>query len=179
MNFIVLGLFYNNVDALQGSILQMLSHGLISSGLFYSIGNLYERYHTRFIKSFGGLYVLMPKFNFFLFIYILGNISFPGTSNFIGELLIYNSICFKNTLLFYFSMFQLFLGVGYSFIMFNKISFGNIPKNINTYIDLLPKEILIHFLFIFFIFFLGLFPTIFLNFLEDSLKIINSFHFLI
>jgi proton-translocating NADH-quinone oxidoreductase chain M len=177
MNFIILGLFYNNIDALQGSILQMLSHGLVSSGLFFSIGNLYERYHTRFIKSFGGLYLLMPKFSFFFFIYILSNISFPGTSNFIGELLIYNSICFNNTLLFCFSMFQLFLGVGYSFIMFNKISFGNFSKNFNTYIDILPNEVFIHCIFLILILILGIFPTIFLKFLEGSLKIINSFSF--
>ena len=98
MSFIILGLFSVNLQGIEGSIIQMISHGLISSGLFFSIGCLYDRYHTRFIFYYGGLVHTMPLFCTVLFIYILSNMSIPGSSSFVGELLI---ICtsIKNVLI--------------------------------------------------------------------------------
>jgi NADH:ubiquinone oxidoreductase subunit 4 (subunit M) len=70
----------------------MIGHAFVSSALFFSIGILYVRYHTRLLKYYGGLTQTMPIFSVLFFIFTLANMSFPGTSNFIGELLIFLSL---------------------------------------------------------------------------------------
>jgi len=88
MNFALIGLFSNTYQGLQGSILMMLSHGLVSSGLFLCVGMLYDRYKTRIIKYYGGLTQLMPVYAILFLIFTLANIGFPGTSSFLAEFLI-------------------------------------------------------------------------------------------
>jgi NADH-quinone oxidoreductase subunit M len=88
MNFALLGFFFNNNQGLEGSLYLMIGHGFISSALFLAIGILYDRYHTRNILYYGGIVQFMPIFSFFLFCFTLGNIGFPGTTNFVGEFLI-------------------------------------------------------------------------------------------
>ena len=91
MNLIILGMFSLNIEGIEGSILQMLSHGLVSSALFLSIGILYDRYHSRLISYYSGLAHRMPIFVSIFLLYILANIALPGTSSFVGELLIFAS----------------------------------------------------------------------------------------
>lgn len=79
MNFAVLGMFSFNFYGLAGSILLMLGHGLVSSGLFLCVGSLYDRYKTRLFLYYGGLVRVMPAFSFFFFTLVLANMSFPGT----------------------------------------------------------------------------------------------------
>ena len=88
MNFCILGIFSFNVEGLEGSFLLMFGHGLVSAGLFFLVGSLYDRYHSKLLHYYGGLAQTMPLFSFFFFIFILANFSFPGTVNFIGEALI-------------------------------------------------------------------------------------------
>jgi NADH:ubiquinone oxidoreductase subunit 4 (subunit M) len=88
MSFVILGLFTSNLQGICGSIFLMLSHGIVSSGLFFCIGCIYDRYKTRILRYYSGLVSTMPIFSLCFFILILSNISFPGTSSFIGEFLI-------------------------------------------------------------------------------------------
>jgi NADH-quinone oxidoreductase subunit M len=88
MNLAVLGIFSNNLYGLNGALLMMVFHGIVSAGLFYLIGVLYERYHTRIIPYYGGLIQVMPVFAIFFFILSLANCSFPGTCTFLAELII-------------------------------------------------------------------------------------------
>ena len=85
MNMAVLGLFVNNLYGLFGSVYLMFGHGLISSGLFFSIGVLYDRYHTRLLFYYGGLTAVMPIYSFCFLFLSFANIGFPGTVNFISE----------------------------------------------------------------------------------------------
>ena len=171
MNFIILGLFSVNLQGIEGSIIQMISHGLISSGLFFSIGCLYDRYHTRFIFYYGGLVHTMPLFCIILFIYILSNMSIPGSSSFVGELLIITGVFDYNTVIAFYSIIGMFLGGVYSLLFYNRICFGNI-KNIylKVFYDLTYKEFLIHFMLIFNIFLLGIYPTLFESCLYESIS---------
>ena len=170
MNFIILGLFSVSLQGIEGSILQMISHGLISSGLFFSIGCLYDRYHTRFIYYYGGLAHTMPIFSCVLFIYILANMSIPGSSSFVGELLILVGIFEYNTVIAVFSIIGMFLGGVYSLLFYNRICFGNIKNNyLKIFYDLTYREFLIHFFLIFNIFLLGIYPTIFESCLQESI----------
>jgi len=88
MNYVVLGVLGTNVLSVSGSIFLMIAHGIVSAGLFFMIGFLYDRYKTRNIRYYRGLVSFMPIYAFCLFIFSLANMSFPGTCNFIGEALI-------------------------------------------------------------------------------------------
>lgn len=88
MSYLILGLCSFSKLALIGSLYLMLAHGFVSAGLFYIIGCLYSRYHTRIIFYYGGLVTTMPLFSSLILLFVLANISFPGTSNFIAECLI-------------------------------------------------------------------------------------------
>jgi len=114
MNFVTLGVFSLNIYSIEGSIMLMLSHGLVSSALFICIGILYDRYHTRLMKYYGGLVVTMPIFSSFFLIFILANLSFPTTSSFIGEFLILLGAFKNNTIITFLASFSIILSCIYS-----------------------------------------------------------------
>jgi len=114
MNFALIGLFALNVEGLQGSLYIMLCHGLVSGGLFLCVGFLYDRYHTRLIKYYGGLVSVMPIFALFFLIFILANIAFPGTCSFVGEFLIFLSIFKENIIIGTFTAFASIIAASYS-----------------------------------------------------------------
>ncbi|MCB1712335.1 MAG: NADH-quinone oxidoreductase subunit M [Candidatus Riesia sp.] len=88
MGFVILGLFSMNLYGLLGSLFIMFSHGIVASTLFFLVGILYDRYKVRNILYYGGLTNVMPIFVVVFFFFILANLSFPGTSNFVGELIV-------------------------------------------------------------------------------------------
>jgi len=92
MNLIVLGILCISVEGLDGAVYQMLAHGLVSGALFFCIGIIYERVKSRFLWYYGGLAFILPVYSIFLFLFILANISFPTTCNFIGEMLLFMGI---------------------------------------------------------------------------------------
>lgn len=114
MSYILLGLFSFDVFAVSSSIFLMLSHGLVSGALFFLIGDLYNRYKIRTLKYFKGLVITMPLFSFLLFLFILSNMSFPGTSNFVGEFLILLNIFKTNNLSCFIATICIVLGTIYS-----------------------------------------------------------------
>src|SRR5690606_12883053 len=97
-----------------------------SSGLFLSVGVLYERYHSRLLKYYGGLTQFMPLFAIIFFFLTLGNISFPCTLNFIGEFLIILGILYKNLILSIINILSLILSTIYAFLLMNRVLFGQI-----------------------------------------------------
>jgi NADH-quinone oxidoreductase subunit M len=88
MGVVTIGIFSSVTQSILGSILLMLSHGIVSGALFLCIGILYERHHTRIIKYYSGLLTTMPIFSVFFTIFTMAHIGLPGTSSFIGEFLI-------------------------------------------------------------------------------------------
>jgi len=128
MNFSLLGLFSFSISGLIGGLIATLSHGFISSGLFLSVGVLYERYHSRLLKYYGGLAQFMPLFAIVYFFLTLGNISFPCTLNFVGEFLIILGIIYKNLILAIINILSLILSTIYAFWLMNRILFGQIRK---------------------------------------------------
>jgi len=96
MNIAVLGIFTLTVEGGVGGLLIIISHGIVSAGLFYLIGILYTRYHTRLFSYYGSLLSTIPIFATFFFIFILSNISFPLTSGFVGELLVFVGLIKKH-----------------------------------------------------------------------------------
>jgi NADH:ubiquinone oxidoreductase subunit 4 (subunit M) len=114
MNIIVLGLFSGNQQGLDGAIYLMFAHGIVSAALFFCIGILYDRYHTRSLSYYSGIVQVMPIFSTFFFLFTLANMSFPGTSNFIGEFLIFIGIFQANIFVLILAATCIVLGAVYS-----------------------------------------------------------------
>jgi NADH:ubiquinone oxidoreductase subunit 4 (subunit M) len=164
MNFMLIGIFSNLLVGLSGSFIMMISHAITSSALFFSIGILYDRYKTRIIFYYGGLVNFMPLFSIFFFVFILSNFGFPGTLNFVGELLIMLSGLLISNLVIVFSIFSLILTLVYSLFFYNKIFFGQINLNFFRFFSEITRlEFFIIIIFFFIIFFFGIFPNILLK----------------
>ena len=164
MNTIILGLFSLNIQGIEGSILQMISHGIVSSALFFSVGILYDRYHTRLLKYYGGMVQVMPIFISIFFIFIFANCSLPGTSNFIGELCLFSGVVQDNIFVTFFGALGIILSGVYSLWLYNKISFGNLKvQNIKQFLDLNYREFHVLFPLLFLTLFLGIYPNVILE----------------
>lgn len=169
MNFVVIGLFSLKLLSFTGAILLMLNHGIVSSGLFFCIGLLYDRYHTRIIQYYGSIFVIMPKYALVFFFFILANISFPGTGSFISELFILIGSFLANKHIVVFMCFSIIFSTSYSFWLYNRLFFGQFRfNNLTLFSDLNNRELLISIVLIILILFLGLYPNFFLNILERS-----------
>lgn len=92
MNLVMLGLFSFNQQGLEGAIYLMVGHGVVSAALFFCVGVLYDRHHSRLLRYYGGLVAVMPLFAAFFLAFTLANMGFPGTSNFLGETLVFLGI---------------------------------------------------------------------------------------
>jgi len=167
MNFVILGLCSFNISGIFGALFQSLSHGFVSSALFILIGFLYDRYHSRFLTYYGGLMQLMPLYSSFLLIFILSNISLPGTSSFIGEFLILLGIMDYSISITLISTLGLVFGSVYSLWLLNKLIYGSI-KHFFLILqpDLTLREIVIIVTLFIPVILFGFCPGIILNYLQ-------------
>jgi NADH:ubiquinone oxidoreductase subunit 4 (subunit M) len=169
MSFVILGLFSSNLQGVLGSVFLMLSHGIVSSGLFFCIGCIYDRYKTRILRYYSGLVSVMPLFSLCFFILILSNISFPGTSSFVGEFLILVGVFENNYFAALISTFSIILTAVYSIWLYNRVIF-NVLKN--TYFinfsDFSKKEFAVGFIFCFISVFFGIKANSIVSVLESS-----------
>jgi NADH-quinone oxidoreductase subunit M len=179
MNLVVLGIFSFNFFGFEGAIFQSISHGFVSSSLFFLIGILYTRYHTRSLYYYSGLVQVMPLYSFFFLFFTMANIALPGTSSFIGELLLLMGCFISNFFITFFIVSCVVLGGSYSLWLYNKIIYGNIKYfYLTSFIDINLKEFFILFFLMFFTLFLGIFPYFLLNFLHStSIFVLSSFIF--
>jgi proton-translocating NADH-quinone oxidoreductase chain M len=177
MNFVVLGIFSLTIEGIEGAIALMISHGLVSSGLFICVGILYDRYKTRIIKYYSGMSLVMPAFSLFFFILTLGNIGLPGTSSFPGEILILIGVIKVNLFVGLLGFTGMIFGAVYSIWLYNRIMFGELNHNIKNYEDLvfeidpqhgIDRETFMLFLFTILVIALGIFPNIILDVLHSS-----------
>nr|UAT97093.1 NADH dehydrogenase subunit 4 [Naegleria fowleri] len=171
MNVCVLGLFTFTSIGIAGSIHLMLAHGIVSGGLFFLIGMLYSRTHTKLIKYYSGLIYTMPIFSFFLFIFTISNISFPLTSNFIGEFLIIISLFYSyNYHSLSIALIGIFICTIYSLSLYNRLIFM-VPKYkyLKFFYDLGMLEISLLFILLFFILWMGIYPYSIFSLLENNI----------
>lgn len=169
MNFLLLGLFSQSIEGLIGSIYIMLSHGFISSGLFITIGVLYDRHHSRIIYYYRGLTTVMPLFALFFFIFNLAGLGFPGTSSFIGEFIILLPLFELNPFVGVLTSLSILFSSIYSIWLINRIIFGSLTIYISKFNDLLFREFSILFFLAVLIIFFGLSPHLIFNSLFLSL----------
>nr|YP_010199702.1 NADH dehydrogenase subunit 4 [Gracilaria domingensis]UAD89610.1 NADH dehydrogenase subunit 4 [Gracilaria domingensis] len=164
MGFVTIGIFSLNLQGIEGSILLMVSHGLVSSALFLCVGVLYDRYKTRILKYYGGLMQVMPIFGIFFLFFTFANLGFPGTSSFVGELLVLVGIFQINRTLTFFAALGMILGAAYSIWLFNRISFGVLKTQyFTTFQDISRREFWILIPLTFLVLWIGIYPVSFLN----------------
>jgi len=169
MNLIVIGIFSFNFLALEGALLQSISHGFVAGALFFLIGILYSRYHTRSIFYYGGLVQVMPLFSFYFLFFTMANIALPGTSSFIGEFLILLGCFVSNYFITFIIVCSVVLGGSYSLWLCNRILYGNIKYLfLSKFFDLTSKEFFILFILTICVLFFFFFPFIFTNFIHSS-----------
>jgi len=164
MNVVLLGIMSGVVEGLEGAIFQMLSHGVVSGALFFAVGVIYERYSVRSLKYFGGLTYFYPLFAIVFLIFSMANISFPLTSSFVGEFLIFMGLFQYSFWATFFASTSMVLGAVYTLWTYNRIFFGNVKVlSLVAYKDLNRKEGALFTILIFMLFLMGLFSYLFLD----------------
>ena len=128
MGYVTIGIFTFNKQGIEGSIVQMFSHGLISAALFLSVGVLYDRTHSRLIKTYGGIANLMPKYSFLFMIFVLGTLGLPGTSGFVGEFLVLVGVFKVNYLVAILASIGVILAAAYILWLYKRVVFGKMEN---------------------------------------------------
>ena len=177
MGFVTIGIFSLTKQGLEGSIIQMMSHGLISAALFLCVGVVYDRHHSRMISSYGGLVNIMPKYAFVFMIFTLAALGLPGTSGFVGEFLVLVGALQKNILVAVLASFGVILVAAYMLWLYRRVIFGKITNpEIKEITDLNKAEIYIFASLVFLILFFGVYPKPLFNTIDISISnLINNY----
>ena len=144
MGFVTMGIFTMTPQGIEGSIFQMISHGIISAALFLCVGVVYERMHTREINKYGGIISVMPRYAVVFMVFTLGALGLPGTTGFIGEFLILLGTFKVNFLVATIASIGVILGAAYMLWLYRRVVFGEIKNpEVNKLTDLNRSEMLI------------------------------------
>jgi NADH-quinone oxidoreductase subunit M len=144
MGFVTIGMFAMNQQGVQGAMVQMISHGLVSGALFLCVGVIYDRIHTREIDAYGGLVERMPVYAFTFMLFTMATIGLPGTSGFVGEFLILVGAYQANTWVAFVAATGVVLAAAYSLWLYRRVVFGELTRdNLKTILDMNRREVLI------------------------------------
>jgi proton-translocating NADH-quinone oxidoreductase chain M len=170
MGFVTIGMFSLNIQGIEGSMLLMLSHGIVSSALFLCVGVIYDRHKTRIIKYYSGLTVKMPLFSSIFLFFIMANMGLPGTSSFVSEFLVLVGAFKSNVFVTALAATGVIWGAGYSIWLYNRVAFGNIrTSHISAFHDIDRREFMVFLPCILLVLLMGLYPEIFLNVMHVSI----------
>ena len=160
MGYVTLGIFTLTKQGIEGSIFQMISHGLISAALFLCVGVVYDRLHSRLISTYGGLVNYLPKYSFLFLVFALAAIGLPGTTGFLGEFLILTGTFQKSYLAAMLATLGVVLGAAYMLWLTKRVIFG-VTKNseIETLSDVNKSEMIMLATLAFFVIFFGFYPA--------------------
>jgi len=177
MGFVTIGIFSLTKQGLEGSIVQMISHGLISGALFLCVGVVYDRYHSRMISSYGGLVNFMPRYSLVFMIFTLAALGLPGTSGFIGEFLVLVGAFKKSKFIAITASLGVILAASYMLWLYRRVIFGRIANmDLKKMEDLNNTELYIFSSLIFLILFFGFYPEPLLNTISVSIdNLINNY----
>ena len=171
MGYVTLGIFTLTKQGVEGSIYQMISHGLISAALFLCVGVVYDRIHSRMISSYGGLVNYLPKYSFLFLVFALAALGLPGTSGFLGEFLVLTGTFQKSYLAAMFATFGVILGAAYMLWMTKRVIFGITSNSeIKSLNDENKSEIIMLGTLAFFVIFFGFYPVPLLETLSVSVN---------
>lgn len=160
MGYVTMGIFAMNMQGIQGSLFQMLSHGLVSGALFLCVGVVYDRMHTREISAYGGLVNNMPKYAVVFLIFTMANVGLPGTSGFVGEFLTLIGVFRVNTWVALFAATGVILSAAYALWLYRKVIFGALTKDsLKGMLDLSLREKAIIYPLVVLTIFFGVYPA--------------------
>ncbi len=169
LGFVILGIFSGKMAGLEGSIIQMVNHGLSTGALFLLVGMLYDRRHTHLIADFGGLWHQMPVYAVFFLVVMFSSIGLPGLNGFVGEFLILLGTFEANKTFAVFAAGGIILGAVYMLWMYQRVMFGEITHVENRGLtDLSGREIALMVPLIILMFWIGLYPSTFLRKMDAS-----------
>jgi len=175
LGFVMLGMFALNLQGMEGSVIQMINHGISTGALFLIVGMIYERRHTRMIADFGGLSKSMPVFSTFFMIVTLSSIGLPFTNGFVGEFLILLGTFASNKVYAVLGATGVILAACYMLWMLQRVIFGKITKPENENLkDLDGREKLVLVPLVILIFWIGIYPKPFLRRMEPAVNDILS-----
>ncbi|MEI6730083.1 MAG: NADH-quinone oxidoreductase subunit M [Pseudomonadota bacterium] len=169
MGFVTAGIFTFNMQGIEGSIIQMISHGLVSGALFLCVGVVYDRLHTREIARYGGLVKVMPYYALIFMFFTMASVGLPGTSGFVGEFLVLVGAFKAKTYLALLIGSGLILGAAYALWLYRRVVFGDLHKeDLMKMPDLSLREWLIFIPLVVSVLWLGIYPKPFLDVLHAS-----------
>ena len=176
MGIVTLGIFTVTAEGLQGAMIQMLSHGVVSAALFLCVGVVYDRLHTREIARYGGLVHNMPKYAFCFMVFTLASIGLPGTSGFVGEFLALvgafeaGQTSRASTWVVFLATTGLILSAAYMLYLYRRIIFDKITReDVRKMVDLHWREIVVFVPMIAVVLWMGIYPNSFLHPMQASL----------
>ena len=162
MGFVTLGIFTIQQQGIEGSILQMIRHGLVAAALFLCVGVVYDRMHSRLISTYGGIVTIIPKYSVLFMIFTLAALGLPGTSGFVGEFLILMGAFKDNFLVAVTASLGVIIGAAYMLWLFKRVVFGKlVNSDLKQMVDLNKSEL--------FILSCLAVPTLFFGFYPDPL----------
>ncbi|OFW97380.1 MAG: NADH-quinone oxidoreductase subunit M [Alphaproteobacteria bacterium RIFCSPHIGHO2_12_FULL_66_14] len=164
MGFVTIGAFIMNMQSVQGSIFQMLSHGVVSAALFLCVGVVYDRMHTREIAAYGGLVHRMPRYAFTFMFFTLASVGLPGLSGFVGEFLVLVGTFKANTWVALLATTGIILGAAYALWLYRKVIFGELTKDsLKAILDMNRREIAVFLPLVLITLWMGIYPSSFLD----------------
>jgi NADH-quinone oxidoreductase subunit M len=171
MGFVTIGIFTGTPEGMQGAMIQMLSHGIVSAALFLCVGVVYDRLHTLEIARYGGLVHNMPKYAFVFMMFTLAAIGLPGTSGFIGEFLSIIGAFKINTWVAFLATTGMILSASYMLYLYRRMIFGTITRNdLRSMLDLNGREVAIFAPMIAIVLWMGIYPSSFLHPMQPAIS---------
>ena len=177
MGFVTIGIFTFNNQGIEGGIFQMLSHGIVSAALFLVVGVVYDRIHSREIVRYGGLVNRMPIYAFTFMVFMLASVGLPGTSGFVGEILVLVGAFQVNTWVATLAATGLILGAAYMLWLYRRVIFGKLEKDdLQSIADMNGREIAVFAPLIVLTILMGVYPQPFLDVIQPSVdKLIGDY----
>jgi NADH-quinone oxidoreductase subunit M len=171
MGFVTLGFFIFNAYGVEGALVQSISHGFVSAALFFCVGVLYDRMHTRMIADYGGVVNTMPKFAALMMLFAMANAGLPATSGFVGEFMVIMGAMQANFWLAFVAATTLVWGAAYTLWMYKRVIFGPVANShVAALRDLNGREMLVLGALAIAVLFMGVYPLPFTEVMHASVN---------
>ncbi|MBF0456368.1 MAG: NADH-quinone oxidoreductase subunit M [Nitrospirae bacterium] len=168
MGFVTLGIFSLNTQGMEGGILQMINHGVITGALFLLVGMVYERSHTRQIADYGGLANVMPVFSAFFMVFTFASVGLPGTNGFVGEFLIILGGFTANKMAGILAATGVIIGAVYMLWLYQKVFYTEVNEKIAGLGDISLREVITIVPLLILVFWIGVYPNAFTGFMDAT-----------
>ncbi len=169
MGFVTLGIFAFNLQGIEGAIVQMISHGLVSGALFLCVGVVYDRLHTREIARYGGVVNVMPKYAAIFMFFTMASVGLPSTSGFVGEFLVLLGVFRVNTCVAFLATSGVVLGAAYMLWLYRRVVFGEVVHDdVRTMKEMNGREMTFFIPIVLLVVWIGIYPRPYFSAMEAS-----------